>query len=490
MARCAVMLEIMTVKKNALAATVMGLALSVALTGCFGSSPAPSPSESTNPPDPTAVTPVDFEGLDPTLVDGVGLDGVEDQERRQFTNWFVLPQVPGLTEAQAAEVKAQTEKFYGEASTVQDDSFNSLSINPSFVAISPAIVGVRLTSFGRGETQRTLWYDVAAKKPLATKDLFAGQTQWDALRALAAAAVKKTGQALPAVSDKLNDDQLRSVTFSKDGSAVIESSSGTVAPGEIGGFAVTVPASDTKPLLSDAGKKAADAAAAPQRIVVPGSSSSATATPSTGVPPTAEKVDCAVAKCVALTFDDGPGLKTPTLLQYLRDQKVKATFYVLGSKARLQPNVVREAYNDGNEIASHTWSHSQLTAMPLSQAKKEIDDTAALITSLIGKGPASTRPPYGATNDAVSKLSNVPVVNWDVDTLDWQSRNAAAVTNVAVSQAKSGSIILMHDIHPTTIDAVPGMIQQLKANGFTLVTVSQILASQNPQPGVLYTKGK
>lgn len=484
----------MGVNKSVLAKLASVVAASVILTGCTNVPDEPNPSSSSVSIDPTAVGPVDFEGLDPTLVAGLGLDGVENQDRREYTNWFVIPQAPDLTQAQATEAKIQTDRFYGATPTgsvPEDDSFGSFSITPSFVAISPEILGVRLSSFGAGESHRTLWYDLGANNLLAAKDLFRGQAGWQAIRGLASTAVKKTGQANANLPAELAEGQLQSLSFDTSESLVLEFDSGSVAPDEIGGFAVRLPAAEIKPLLSDAGRKALAAAVSPQRIPMPGSTVGPTTDQATPVVPQPDKtVDCAAAKCIALTFDDGPGPRTPELLKYLREQKVKATFYVLGSRAKMLPDAVREAYRDGNEIASHTWSHSRLTELSVNQVKKEIDDTAALVKSLIGRAPASTRPPYGATNDEINKLSAVPVVAWDVDTLDWKSKNSAAVIEAAVSQATSGSIVLMHDIHPTTVEAVPGLIEKLRAKGFTFVTVSQILASQDPQPGTLYTKGK
>lgn len=180
-------------------------------------------------------------------------------------------------------------------------------------------------------------------------------------------------------------------------------------------------------------------------------------------------------RIVALTFDDGPHPElTPRLLDLLASERVCATFYVIGSYAARFPEIVCRALDAGHEIGNHSWSHPWLTHLPLAQASTEISRTDALLQRLLGEEPNSVRPPYGAMDRQIEQLAwPRPMLLWDVDTLDWRHRNAAAVTRAAT--AGDGGIVLMHDIHPTTILAVPAIIRDFKERGFRFVTVSHYI---------------
>ena len=191
---------------------------------------------------------------------------------------------------------------------------------------------------------------------------------------------------------------------------------------------------------------------------------------------------------VALTFDDGPSASlTPRVLDILRRNNAVGTFFVLGQNAAVNRSVVARAAAEGNEIGVHTWSHIKMSGSSLAKVDSEIGRTRSLIQDITGRAPLVMRPPYGATNGAlVNRMKaqfGMRSILWDVDTLDWRHPGVQKVINTAVGQAKPGSIILVHDIHASTVAAVEGIVQGLQARGFKLVTVSQLIALANRAAG-------
>jgi peptidoglycan/xylan/chitin deacetylase (PgdA/CDA1 family) len=189
---------------------------------------------------------------------------------------------------------------------------------------------------------------------------------------------------------------------------------------------------------------------------------------------------------VALTFDDGPhATLTPKLLDILKEKGVKATFFVLGQCVVANPDILARAVAEGHEIGNHSWDHKSLTKVGAAGVASEINQTNAAIENASGKKPVLVRPPYGATNATITKRLNeefgLKVVMWDVDPLDWKIRNSAHVESEILKGAKAGSIILSHDIHPTTVAAMASTIDALKAKGFQFVTVSELIAMDRPK---------
>lgn len=180
-------------------------------------------------------------------------------------------------------------------------------------------------------------------------------------------------------------------------------------------------------------------------------------------------------KVVALTFDDGPHpTNTPRLLNILDEKGVKATFFILGERADEYPNIVKQTHAKGHEVENHSYSHPDLSGASLAVLDKEVERTNKIIENLTGRRPVYLRPPYGSYNKQVSSNISNQIALWSVDTLDWKSRNAVAVQESALSQVRNGSVILMHDIHSTTVDAVGPLIDSLKAQGYTFVRLDEL----------------
>ncbi len=193
-------------------------------------------------------------------------------------------------------------------------------------------------------------------------------------------------------------------------------------------------------------------------------------------PAYADEKEGGVEKCVALTFDDGPDrVLTPRLLTILRERGVRATFYLVGSRVVHMPTIVADIQRDDHEIGNHSWDHQNLTKVPPAALKRQIEMTDNAIAAITGAMPRTIRPPYGALDKRM--LNAFPqrlFVLWDVDTLDWRYRSPSWIKKAAVSGIQNQSIILMHDIHATTITAVPEVINEMKSLGYRFATVSEL----------------
>lgn len=196
------------------------------------------------------------------------------------------------------------------------------------------------------------------------------------------------------------------------------------------------------------------------------------------------RVNCARLKCVALTFDDGPGPYTMRLLDELDAAHVKATFFEIGQNVAAHRDVVRRQVADGMVIGNHTWDHKQLTALGRAAQQNEVARTTAALVAAGAPRPSLLRPPYGSFNSSTRALG-YSVINWDVDSEDWKNRNAATTTALIMKEVRPGSIVLMHDIQPSSVRAVPRIIALLRARGYTLVTVPQLIG-RNPVTGKVY----
>lgn len=186
-------------------------------------------------------------------------------------------------------------------------------------------------------------------------------------------------------------------------------------------------------------------------------------------------------KYVALTFDDGPSASlTPKILDILKRHQARGTFFVLGENVARNKAIVARAAAEGHEIASHSWNHPNLSRIGMEQVRSQVERTNDVIEAASGRRPSLLRPPYGATNkgiiDALYHEYGLTSVLWDVDTRDWSHPGVDVVINRAVGQAKSGSIILVHDIHASTLAAIEGIVTGLQGRGFRLVTVSELIA--------------
>lgn len=198
----------------------------------------------------------------------------------------------------------------------------------------------------------------------------------------------------------------------------------------------------------------------------------------------AEAVDCAQVKCVALTFDDGPSPYTDRLLQILRENNAEATFFLIGNKVALNPAGAKRIADAGMEIGSHTWEHPNMTTIPPEDIPVQFAKASDAIEAATGKRPNLVRTAGGLINDQVlaeAKRQGLADINWDVIPFDWiNDANTAATTYMLKTQIKPGSVVLFHDTYSSTVDVVYQFLPVLKANGYHMVTVSQLLGPREP----------
>lgn len=190
---------------------------------------------------------------------------------------------------------------------------------------------------------------------------------------------------------------------------------------------------------------------------------------------------------IALTFDDGPhATLTPKLLDLLAAHHMKATFFVVGQNAADHPDILRRAIREGHEIANHSWSHPNFGKMSDEAVRRELQKTDDAIAAAIGKRPTLLRPPYGSITAHQKRWIHdefgYRIIIWDVDPLDWKRPGPSVVCNRILKETHAGSIVLAHDIHPPTIEAMPATFDQLDRKGFKSVTVTELLAMATPLP--------
>jgi peptidoglycan/xylan/chitin deacetylase (PgdA/CDA1 family) len=183
---------------------------------------------------------------------------------------------------------------------------------------------------------------------------------------------------------------------------------------------------------------------------------------------------------VALTYDDGPySPVTNRILDTLERYDAKATFFVVGNRVSSYSSTVKRAYNMGCEIANHTYNHTFLTSASSSTISNEINRTNSAVKSVTGQSPVIVRAPGGDLNSRVLSTVNYPFVGWDVDTLDWSSRNASSVIAKVKGNVRNGSIVLMHDLYSSTATATETIVPWLIDEGYCLVTVSELMEYKN-----------
>lgn len=178
---------------------------------------------------------------------------------------------------------------------------------------------------------------------------------------------------------------------------------------------------------------------------------------------------------VALTFDDGPGRYTDELLTELKERGVKATFFVVGSNAKLREDTVKRMYEEGHLVGNHTYSHVELDDMSVAAALEELEKTNEVLEDITGARPEFVRPPYGAWNDCLQAQSQMITVMWDVDPLDWQDQNCSRVADCVLKEVEDGDIILLHDIYQSSVIAALEIVDTLLAQGYEFVTADELI---------------
>lgn len=193
-------------------------------------------------------------------------------------------------------------------------------------------------------------------------------------------------------------------------------------------------------------------------------------------------------KRVAITFDDGPNSETtPQVLDILKKYGVHATFYIMGKHVAGNEALIQRMVEEGHELGNHSYSHPQLTKKEPDVVASQVQETQKIIGEASGGiKPTTLRPPYGSFNSMVAEQAGIALVNWSVDTLDWKTHSPSAIVQEVADSSYSGAIILMHDIHQDTVDALEGVIQQLQSDGYAIGSVKELMANQPMYSGYMY----
>jgi len=197
-----------------------------------------------------------------------------------------------------------------------------------------------------------------------------------------------------------------------------------------------------------------------------------------------DTVDCTRAKCVALTFDDGPTPFTDRLLRILRDDDARATFFLIGNKVARDPAAARRIADAGMEIGGHTWEHPNMTTIPVADIPGQLSKATQAIAAATGKAPTLYRPAGGLSDVAVraeAGRQGIAEILWDVIPFDWiNDANIPATRYMLMTQIRPGSVVLLHDTYSSTVDLVYQFLPVLEANGYHMVTVSHLLGDRAP----------
>lgn len=181
-------------------------------------------------------------------------------------------------------------------------------------------------------------------------------------------------------------------------------------------------------------------------------------------------------KRVALTFDDGPSPRyTEKLLDGLKERDVKASFFIIGENVEGNEDILKRMAQEGHIIGNHTFSHVQLSTVSYDVGLKEIEETNNAIFNACGVMPKYIRPPYGSWNDRMTMDVNMTEVLWNVDPLDWQVSDSSLVTKRVLKCVDDGSIILLHDVYESSVDAALEIVDALQKEGYEFVTIDELL---------------
>lgn len=184
-------------------------------------------------------------------------------------------------------------------------------------------------------------------------------------------------------------------------------------------------------------------------------------------------------KMVALTFDDGPSEYTFDVIDILKLNNARATFFMIGNRMKYNKGIVKAVYASGNEIGSHSYSHKNLANITQDDLEEEINSVTILYNEITGDNLKYLRPPYGSIDSRLTNTTPYPLIMWSVDTSDWLSRDAETIAQHVIDNVHDGAIIVMHDIYPESVEASKIVIPELKALGYQLVTISDLAKYKN-----------
>lgn len=192
---------------------------------------------------------------------------------------------------------------------------------------------------------------------------------------------------------------------------------------------------------------------------------------------------------VALTFDDGPSNQTGRILDALEKDGGLATFFLVGDRVEKYAETAQREYASGCLVGTHMYSHTKLTDMTAAEVENELNQCRAIHLSVIGAQPSVARPPYGSANATVREAMNLPLINWSLNSNDWETRDADRIYNDVMNNIQDGDIVLFHDLKDFSASAIERIVPALTKQGYQLVTVQELfeLKGRTLEPGVVYS---
>lgn len=181
---------------------------------------------------------------------------------------------------------------------------------------------------------------------------------------------------------------------------------------------------------------------------------------------------------VALTFDDGPSKYTKEIINILKENNMNATFFILGNKVEIYQELLKESLQNGNELGNHSYNHKCLTKLKPEEQQEQLTKTTNIIKETLNYDITLFRPTYGSFNQQLKENTNLKMILWTVDTKDWKYKDSKTIATKALKDIKDGSIILMHDTHKQTINALKIILKELKNKGYQVVTISELQTIQ------------
>lgn len=188
-----------------------------------------------------------------------------------------------------------------------------------------------------------------------------------------------------------------------------------------------------------------------------------------------KNTDCKNKKCIALTFDDGPSKYSNEILDILKSNNAKASFFYIGAHLSSHVNEIKRTSTEGHDIGNHTWDHINLNKIPDTQLQDQINRTNDEIARITGQKPVLLRPPFGSlSSNRFSLIGKMSVVQWSVDPDDWKDKDANVIYDRVMQAVANGNIVISHEIYQSSIDAYKRIIPDLIKQGYSLVTITDM----------------
>lgn len=449
--------------------------------------------------------------VDDIQVNTIQIGGDSTKEKNNFQASYPQTKHEFINAIEKQDALKLQQEFEEEIKKVTKDAVAGVTFGKHFEVLenSKNLIGFlneTYRSFGNtfSDEYQTNYYDVTNKKLLTINNLFTSEKAFSTFASKITLATKETlkkiiekdasltqtdkQNMLNSLVEQINNGtaaavkNYNAVVFKPEVVEVIFNKY-QVAPGSMGSIKVQIASKDITELLKEEYQTLFRLEKKPEEVKnLPKKETTTTQIPTSDV-------NCDEVPCVALTFDDGPSVHTNRLLDILKEEEVKATFFVLGKSSKVQPNTILRQQKEGHVVANHSWNHKDLRKLSTNEVVEQINNTNQAIEEVTNTKVKYLRPPYGAFNTEIKSVSKMPIILWTIDPLDWKDRNAETVAE-RMMKAKANGIILAHDIHKSTVDAVPNVIKTLKEKGFYFVSLDELYAGKKLENGKVYNSRK